>query len=270
MNDNQNRPNNLLDTTDCLEAIGVFRGWKNFLFVIIVLCLLLLQTSFWLVDAGWIPAKQGSCTGTSQEDQSQEPAVVEPAVAEPAVVEEDILDVSEAARMVAAEANEPAEAISQEPQPAEAVSQEPQQAAPGGPLFGITFECLARLVRFVNVVLVLTATLYCLTMLFGLKVSLIGRLGGINHVCRAFFLSLVMVILLLPWQRVFGCMVVGAIYSPCELAKSCAAETRGMLCIVLHYLRFSGYWLLIVLLLVLSQVRSCRWTKAILRRLEVI
>jgi hypothetical protein len=107
-------------------------------------------------------------------------------------------------------------------------------------------------------------------MLFGLKVSLIGRLGGINHVCRAFFLSLVMVVLLLPWQRVFGCIVVGAIYSPCELVKACAAETRGMFCIVLHYLRFSGYWLLIVLLLILSQVRSCRWTKAILRRLEVI
>ena len=243
MNENQAGHKDLLDTTDCLEAIGVFRGWKNFLFVIVVLCLLLSQISFWLVNTGFI--------GTCEENGGDEAVVVG------GVHRGNVQDVNEAARKVAAKANQPAEA-------------ESQQSTATNSLFGITFECVAWLVRFVNVVLVLTATLYCLTMLFGLKVSLIGRLGGINHVCRAFFLSLVMVILLLPWQRVFGCIVVGAIYSPCELAKSCAAETRGMFCIVLHYLRFSGYWLLIVLLLVLSQVRSCRWTKAILRRLEVI
>ena len=39
---------NLLDTTDCLEAVSVFRGWKNFLFVITFFCLLLLQTVFWM------------------------------------------------------------------------------------------------------------------------------------------------------------------------------------------------------------------------------
>ncbi|MHC4751762.1 MAG: hypothetical protein ACYTFW_18040 [Planctomycetota bacterium] len=54
MNENQVSPNNLLDTTDCLEAVGVFKGWKNFFFVIIVLCLLLLQMFFLLVDTGTI------------------------------------------------------------------------------------------------------------------------------------------------------------------------------------------------------------------------
>ena len=46
--------NDLLDTTDCLEAVGVFRGWKNFLFLVVLLCLLLLQASFYLVDRGYI------------------------------------------------------------------------------------------------------------------------------------------------------------------------------------------------------------------------
>ena len=54
MNDSQVSPNNLLDATDCLEAIGVFRGWKNFLFAIIVLSLLLTQACFWLVNTGYI------------------------------------------------------------------------------------------------------------------------------------------------------------------------------------------------------------------------
>jgi hypothetical protein len=125
-------------------------------------------------------------------------------------------------------------------------------------------------IRIVNAVLVLTGTLYCLTILLALKISLVGRLGGINHICRAFFLSLVMLVLLLPWQRVFGGVVLGAIYAPCELVEWCSAEAGSILGIVLRYLRFTGYWLVILLLLIFSQLRSGRWTKTILRRLEVI
>jgi len=260
MNENQTGPSNLLDTTDCLEAIGVFRGWKNFLFVIIVLFLLLLQISFWLVDTGYI--------GTCEENGGDEAAVA----AE--VARENVQEIDEAAKKVAANANQTAEAIPQEQQPpqqtdtplgraAEYLETQPKY------LFGITFGHLAWLVRFLNAVLILTATLYCLTMLLALKVSLIGRLGGINHICRAFFISLVMLVLLLPWQSAFGCVIKGAMYTPCEL-KACPAETSGIFGSILYYLRFTGYWLLIMLLLILSHVRSCRWTKAILRRLEVI
>ncbi|MHC4511234.1 MAG: hypothetical protein ACYTAO_20185, partial [Planctomycetota bacterium] len=135
----------------------------------------------------------------------------------------------------------------------------------------ITSEQLAWVVRLVNAVLVLTASLYCLTLMFSLKVSMHGRLGGINHVSRAFFLSLLMLVLLLPWQRVFGGVVAGAVYTPAELMKWCAAEkTDDIFHTVLYYLRFSGYGALIFLLLLLSQYRSLRWAKAILRRLEII
>lgn len=237
MNENQTGPNSLLDTTDCLEAVGVFRGWKNFFFIIIVLCLLVLQICFWAVNTGYIPAKE--CPGNKA--QSNEAAVVG--------LGEKVEDVNE---------------------PAEAEIQEPQQSTPAGTLFGITFECLAMVIRIVNAVLVLTGTLYCLTTLFALKISLVGRLGGINHICRAFFLSLIMLVLLLPWQRVFGGVVLGAIYTPCELMEWCSAESSDILGIVLRYLRFTGYWLVIMLLLIFSQLRSGRWTKTILRRLEVI
>jgi len=54
MNEGQGGSNNLLDTTDCLEAVGVFKGWKNFLFVVIIICLLLMQICFWLVNTGWV------------------------------------------------------------------------------------------------------------------------------------------------------------------------------------------------------------------------
>ena len=54
MNEEKNRHKDLIDTTDCLEAIEVFRGWKNFLFVIMISCLLLLQGSFWVVNTGYV------------------------------------------------------------------------------------------------------------------------------------------------------------------------------------------------------------------------
>lgn len=237
MNENQAGPSSLLDTTDCLEAIGVFRGWKNFFFIIVVLCLLLLQASFWVVKTGYIPAKGYPCNE---------------AVAVGGGLSEDVQDVGEAAKKVAAEQSEPAEAEMEDS------------------LFGITFKHLAMGIRVANAILVLAGLLYCLTILLSLKISLVGRLGGMNHISRAFFLSLVMLILLLPWQRVFGGVVLGAIYSPCELVKWSSAETPHIFGIILYYLRFSGYWLLILLLLIFSQLRSGRWTKSILRRLEVI
>jgi hypothetical protein len=235
MNENQAGSSSLLDTTDCLEAIGVFRGWKNFFFIIVVLCLLLLQVSFWVVNTGRIPAKE--CPGSKA-------AVVG--------LSEDVQDVGEAAKKVTAEQSEPDEAEMEDS------------------LFGITFKHLAMGIRVANAIVVLAGLLYCLTMLLSLKISLVGRLGGMNHISRAFFLSLVMLILLLPWQRVFGGVVLGAIYSPCELVKWSSAETPDIFGKILYYLRFSGYWLLILLLLIFSQLRSGRWTKSILRRLEVI
>jgi hypothetical protein len=333
MNENQASPNNLLDTTDCLEAVGVFKGWKNFLFVIVFLCLLLLQASFLLVDTGCIkidekavgsePAVTGDVTDLEEEqvesisedikeiiEPMQEP-VVEPDESVEAVVPEEVAEPEEIAEpeeaaepeeiTVPEEAAEPEEIT--EPEEAaepeeiavpEEVTEteeavEPDEAAepiskaaehrfqhaaiawpPTEFLSGITFEQLSLIIRVVNAVLILTASLYCLSMLFSLKVSMLGRLGGINHISRAFFLSLLMLILLLPWQRIFGGMVPGAIYTPEELLEWSSAEAGDIFDTVIYYLRFSGYWLLVFLLFILSQIRSIRWGKAILRRLEII
>ncbi len=255
MNESQANPNNLLDTTDCLEAVGVFKGWKNFFFVIVFLSLLLLQASFLLVDTG--------CIKIDDEAGGSEPAVTSGVTGlDEAVVPEEVAEPNEAA-----EPNEPDEELSK------AAEHKLQRAITWPPvefLSGLTFERLSWVIRVVNAVLILTASLYCLSMLFSLKVSMLGRLGGINHISRAFFLSLLMFILLLPWQRVFGGMVPGAIFTPEELVEWSSAEAGDIFDIVIYYLRFSGYWLLVFLLLILSQIRSIRWGKAILRRLEII
>ncbi len=252
MNQEQNENKNLIDTTDCLEAVSVFRGWKNTLFVVVILCMLLLQASFWLVDTGYVkvekPCSEKISAATAVQEQAGEIA---------AGAKEKI---AKAAEEVAAPATDkPSEAMPQtQPEPVKAV-------------FQIEFKHLARLVRFVNFVLVPFAVLYCLTMLFALKISLVGRLGGINHISRAFFISLVFVIFLLPWQKFFGGVVFGAMYTLWELAKWYNNEATGdVLDVVFYYFRFAGYWLIVLLLLIFSFIRSGRWAKTILRRLEVV
>ena len=53
MNDGPvSQSNVMVETTDSLEAVGVFRGWKNIFFMVVLVCLLATQAAFWLVDLG--------------------------------------------------------------------------------------------------------------------------------------------------------------------------------------------------------------------------
>jgi len=248
MNAEQNQQKKLIDTTDCLEAIGVFRVWKNVLFIITVFFLILLQLSFWLVNTGYIKAEEPSAAVLEEPQQTKE------AADKPAGQTEKI---QQAAKQVTTEPNQPVTA--------EAKTKKTRL------LLGIKIRHITWLIRVADWVLIPTTALYCLTLLFALKVSLIGRLGGINHISRAFFLSLIFAVLLLPWQRFFGGIIAGAIYTPAELLNAyAAADTRGFFGTIFYYLRFTGYWLIVLLVLIFAQLRSIRWTKAILRRLEVI
>ena len=223
----------IVDTSDCLEAVDVFRGWKNFLFVIVLVSLLHLQAAFWLMDLGYVKIDE---TGT--ESAMVQKAQTEMASAQPT-----------------AEPNKPV-VIS-------------ESAAKTG--FHIGFKQLTWLIRFFNFILIPAAVLYCLTLLFGLKVSLVGRLGGVSHVTRAFFLSLLMLILMLPWQKMFWGVVVGMMYSPDDLLNSVTiTPANDTLASVLYYTRFTVYWAIVVLLLIFAQIKSGKWAKAMLRRLEVV
>ena len=255
MNEGQNQQKNLIDTTDCLEAVGVFRAWKNFLFVIIICLVLLLQASFWLVDLGYV--KSAESRAESSVAAAEGPEQIKQAAEQSTEVKTDI---EKAAQQVAAGPNQPARAEQKQPKSKKTI-----------PVFYITAKKLTSLVRFFDFVLIPAAILYCLTLLFGLKISLLARLGGINHISRAFFLSLAFVVLLLPWQRLFAGVVAGAMYTPRELLRwYTIGKAGGIFGTIFYYLRFTGYWLVVLLLLIFSQLRSSRWAKAILRRLEVV
>jgi hypothetical protein len=193
--------------TDRLEATGVFRAWKNFLFVTAILCLVLLQAIFWLAHTGQIEIG---------------PDAVSDGVA-------------------AAESP---------------VTRHPSPIVTGRLIpFDLTFKHVASVIRPVNTIVVLACVLYVLTTFFALTVSIAGELGGLGQISRAFYLSVVMLILLVPWQTIFPLS---------ELARSCTNQVTGTMEAGLFYLRFSGVWALTVLVLVLAQWRTCRWTKAVL------
>ena len=267
MNENEGKQDNLLDTTDCLEAVGVFRAWKNGMFVISVLCLVLLQILFWAVNLEVVSiqeVKPAPAAALGSPETTEPNAIISKAPA----VEPD--EITRAAREATADANLAAANI-----PSGRATRPMRIAA--GPACAKESDHLASLARFFirlfDFVLILAAALFCLTMMFSLKISLLGRLGGINHISRAFFLSVLFVVLVLPWQKFFGSAVMGVIYTPDELVRWLnwyRDPTSGVLGMVLFYLRFTGYWLLVMLVAVLAQVRSGRWAKATLRRLEII
>ncbi|MFH1719889.1 MAG: DUF6691 family protein [Planctomycetota bacterium] len=227
--------------TGCLGTVRMFCRWKNFLFLIIVLCLLVLQASFWLVKAGYVGV-DGNTSGNNP-----------------------------VAAGAKTQTNETAGQIVSDPREAAAAKIEVPVKLPWKPnpvAFDITFERVALLLRVTNAVLVLASVLYALVVFFGLTVSLGGRFRGLNHICQAFYFSLVALVLLLPWQAVSGSIVSGAIYTPGELAGSCSTNPGGTFGEALVYMRFTGYWVSVAVILVMAQSRSRRWSKIAVRKLK--
>ena len=154
-----NRP--LPDNHDALEAYKVFRAARNWLFVIILLCLILVQGAFWIVDQG----------GLEQ------------------VVENRLIRF------------------------------EPMQSESAR-----TGEMLADLVKVIlslcNAILIFTLALYFLVQLVCLNVAVVGRLGGLASSSKAFFLSLIMVVLILPWETGYAGRNTGMLFSYADLMKT--------------------------------------------------
>lgn len=202
---------------DGLEAVVVFRAWKNFFFVTVVLCLVLLQATFWLANTGQIEF------GADADLTAESSVAIERSARSPIVT----------SRVIP---------------------------------FDLTFEHIASMVEPVNSILILACVLYGLTTFFALTVSIAAEIGGLSQISRAFYLSVVVLILLLPWQTIFGPAGFGTIYTPSELARSCTTHAAGTMQTGLFYLRFSGVWALTVLVLLLAHWRTCRWTRAALQR----
>ena len=292
---------NMVDATDCLEAVTAVRSMKNFLFTVALFCLLLLQLAFWANYLGYIDKTDcplgaasnnlptlASCTitvpATFEIPGISEVLMVEaviipdtdteaPADTDPAPEDQDIA--AKAAQAI----EETAPTETPEPEP---IVQKPEtpptpdQAGPKpkwslGKFDKYLPTCIHAtwLIKICNFLLIIAVNLYCLTLLMTIKISLVGRLGGINHICRAFFRSLFLVAIITPWQQIMPGLLVGAVYTPAQLLCSGAAPAP-IGCIVMYFLRFTGLWLLAFYLLCSAQCRSKKWSKATLKRQGIL
>jgi len=152
---------------------------------------------------------------------------------------------------------------------------EPSPAAdefsPKRDLFSISCQFAAGVVAVCNFIVLAAAILYSLSLLICLKISLTGRLGGMNHITRAFFISLFLLVVLVPWQRVMPGALIGSIWLPRELLCGGWAKADGsVFWKVMFYLRFCGLCLVAVWFLLWAQIRSAKWARATLRRLGVV
>ena len=214
-------------TADGLDAVRVFRLWKNSLFVVMVLALACLQAIFWLTNTGQVKISRDAGSGIN-------------------------------AGQTATEANPSTPATLQTRGP----------ALPRLLPFDLTFKHVTSVIHSVNAILVFACVLYGLTAYIALSVSIRSRLGGLAHISRTFYFSLVALILLLPWQIVLAPIGVGSIYTPRELVDSCTAAAGGTFETALFYLRFTGTWALVTLVLIIAQWRSFRWTKTVLLKYD--
>jgi len=88
--------------------------------------------------------------------------------------------------------------------------------------------------------------LLALTVLLAVKISLVGRTGGVAGFLSAFFWSLLLWVFLIPWQQVLpgSSMLAGVTYNLGDLLSATAdatAEGARWSTIVLYFLRFLAY-----------------------------
>ncbi|HEV56688.1 MAG TPA: hypothetical protein ENN87_04220 [Phycisphaerales bacterium] len=304
MNQLDNKKMDIVDTTDCLEAVSVLKCRKNFLFVIALVCLLILQLAFWANHFGYIDKSDCGtvvCPTTGRPMPVICPMADKPAMAPSAApaslaavavtgaeAAADQAAPAERAEAVAESASEALQAAKEEPAPSDkAAATAGVVCCPGattasgaqprwslGRFDAYLPNCMQTIValRIVNFVLLLVVGLYVLSLFAAAQVSLAGRLGGVAHVYRAFFRAMLALVLLVPWQVLMPGVLLGAMVLPTELlcGAACPAAGAPIPCMVVFYLRFCGLWLLVFLLLCSAQIRSARWSHATLRRLGLV
>jgi hypothetical protein len=278
----------MVNTTDCFEAVSAFKSVKNFLFFVILSSLLVLQGAFWVKEAGFMKDVCGVVPITAADDaalvetdkntvEKTEEATPEEVtkkqaadleekakIATETIVEDDVADEAPAAKKDLAEAKE---TESSEVIYSEVNIKESKLAAKIKPCK----ECVIWMVKTANFLLISAGMLYCLLLLMCIKISLVGKLGGIRHISKAFLFALFAIIFTLPWQLAFKEVIYGSVYTPTELfADGGIVADAAFMSIVGYYLRFVVLWLFVTVLFIIAQSRSVAWAKSTLKRLGML
>ena len=211
------RQSDWIDATDSLEAVEAIKGWKNFIFAIALITLLLVQIIFWLANTGIIftPENQQTPPAAAQINNPSLPTSIEGS---------NLLTTKTEPNQLPAEKHHNLKSML-------TLIRE------------VNSTSMSNFLKIINTILILSAIIYCLILLESVQIAIAGRLGGINHICRGFFLSLVLVIILLPWQKIFPGFAVGCVFSSQELLNAHSfVKTGDVLDQFVYYARFCILW----------------------------
>ena len=115
-------------------------------------------------------------------------------------------------------------------------------------------------------VALVTASLLCLTVLFSVKLSLLGRIGGPAGFLGAFYWSLLLLMALVPWQDVLhSAIACGATFNLGQLTDMASsarstwdAKDPSVVKQAFYYARFVGYPVLAILMTLVVMIRFSR------------
>ena len=238
------------DKKDALEAFNSFNGARNLLFWLFLLIpLLIAQAGFWTVQSGRLDQVLIIADDEALAVETVAIAEQPEAVEKPKAVE----DKSSAA----GDKDEKTENMTpEEPSQKNNMSESLEKLIQGG-------------IKTSNYILTFVAVIYCLVLLIGMKLSLVGQLGGLADTSKAFFLSLIVMVLILPWQHAISSEIHGTLFTYEELTNSYLSlvNSDDPKQYALYYGRFVGLWGLTMLLLVAAQWRSHQAVRKIRRRL---
>ena len=242
------------DKKDALEAFNSFNGARNLLFWLFLLIpLLVAQAGFWTVQSGRLDQVLIVADDEASAVETAEIVEQPEATEKPEAVEDKISAADDAAD----DKDEKTENMTpEEPSLKSNMSESLEKLIQGS-------------IKTSNYILTFVAVIYCLVLLIGMKLSLVGQLGGLADTSKAFFLSLIVMVLILPWQHTISSEIHGTLFTYKELTNSYLSlvNSDDPKQYALYYGRFVGLWGLTMLLLVAAQWRSHQAVRKIRRRL---
>ena len=251
------------DKKDALEAFNSFNGARNLIFWLFLLIpLLVIQAGFWAVQSGRLD--QVLIIADNEASAVETAAIAEkPEISD----QQEQTGTPEKSEQIPETGKDETSAADDKDEKTETIT--PTEPSSKSDL-GQSLEKLIRdSIKTSNYILTFVAVIYCLVLLIGMKLSLVGQLGGLADTSKAFFLSLIVMVLILPWQHTMSSEIHGTLFTYKELTNSYLnlVSSDNPRQYVLYYGRFVGLWGLTVFLLAVAQWRSHRAVQKIRRRL---
>ena len=149
--------------------------------------------------------------------------------------------------------------------PATATTTQPAAAAaaPTATTAGDVLQYLVGLIDFLGIALVIVLALVLLVII---NIMLVGRLVGVARLTSAFIWTLVLAVLLFPWQAFLAdatftsdaFKIPGVLYTWAELVHRAKAQPGDVFAAMLYWARFVGFPIVALIMLLAVQVKSNR------------